>query len=316
MIDLCFSQSVQGALRIAQHSDRIIGRGTAMGVVYSSGDRPPTQEEQAAYLEKARAEQEWRASRTVPLGGNFHDVLALPLGLDRGDIAAPIREKCPRQELLRKWLTTDIWGSPEEAEEQAREHWAKCLHDLEELQRRAATEPVRIWVDNTPDSRCGLLFAASILAKIDTAEVFMMPLPEFAEGYGGTVIQYSGWGDVHPEELGLYLNSAVPLPQNALRALASQWRQLREENAPVRAYINGYVMSVEEDFYDHLIRRELPEEGTIKVAQLIGNVLGRRRPGIGDGILADRIRWMLSTGELRMVEESSEMFYQSVIEKA
>lgn len=315
MIDLCFSQSVKGSLRIAQHRNRIGGGKSVIGVIYADGDTPPTEEEQAAYLEKARAEQAWRQSRAVPLDGSFEDVLALPLGLDRGDIAAPIEEDCPRQALIRKWIITDTLGTPEEAENHARQHWEGCLRDLEALNRRAAAEPVRIWVDNTPGCRCGLLFAASILTKIKSAEVTMIPIPEWAERYDGTIIQYTGWGEVHPEEFGLYLDRAVPLSQSVLRLLAHEWRQLQEENAPLRAYVNGRVMSVGEDFYDHLIRREIPAADSIKVAEVIGNVLGRQKPGIGDGILADRIRWMLSTGELRMVEENDEMFYRSIIER-
>lgn len=45
---------------------------------------------------------------------------------------------------------------------------------------------------------------------------------------------------------------------------------------------------------------------------MIGEVLGRECPGIGDLWLAERIRWMLETGELRMVREDPERFYVTV----
>ena len=79
--------------------------------------------------------------------------------------------------------------------------------------------------------------------------------------------------------------------------------------------VNGRVRSVEETFYDDLIRRHLPA-GETRIAAVIGEVLGRECPGIGDLWLAERIRWMLETGELRMVREDPERFYGSVIEKA
>ncbi len=44
-----------------------------------------------------------------------------------------------------------------------------------------------------------------------------------------------------------------------------------------------------------MIRRHLPE-GQTKIANIIGEVLGREKPGIGDVWLAERIRQMLSTG--------------------
>ena len=70
-----------------------------------------------------------------------------------------------------------------------------------------------------------------------------------------------------------------------------------------------------EDFYDVLIRKHIPE-GQTKIALIIGDVLGWEKPGIGDIWLVERIRWMLSAGELRMVREDKEMFYSSVVERA
>lgn len=99
-----------------------------------------------------------------------------------------------------------------------------------------------------------------------------------------------------------------------LGAMAHRWEVLRQENAPLRAVVNGRVRSVGEDFYDEMIRRHLPE-GQTKIANIIGEVLGREKPGIGDVWLAERIRQMLSTGELRMLQEDRERFYRSVVER-
>ena len=52
------------------------------------------------------------------------------------------------------------------------------------------------------------------------------------------------------------------------------------------------------------------------IALIIGDVLGWEKPGIGDIWLVERIRWMLSAGELRMVREDRERFYRSVVERA
>ena len=106
----------------------------------------------------------------------------------------------------------------------------------------------------------------------------------------------------------------APLPPVMLGAMAHRWEVLRQENAPLRAVVNGRVRSVGEDFYDEMIRRHLPE-GQTKIANIIGEVLGREKPGIGDVWLAERIRQMLSTGELRMLREDRERFYRSVVER-
>lgn len=143
----------------------------------------------------------------------------------------------------------------------------------------------------------------------------MLPLPQWRRRSNHTVVRYQGWGEVHPEEFGRFLHLEQPLPPVVLNMMASRWRELKAENAPLRAVVNGEVRGVEETFYDGLIRRHLPE-GEKKIGVLLGDILGRERPGIGDAWLADRVRAMLASGEYEMVREDRKRFYGSVIRRA
>ena len=60
-----------------------------------------------------------------------------------------------------------------------------------------------------------------------------------------------------------------------------------------KAYLAGH-----EDFYDPFIRAHIPD-GTFRVAQLIGEVIGRHQLGIGDWWIAKRIQAMENPGEGR-----------------
>ena len=249
----------------------------------------------------------------VPLGGDPRDVLTLSLGLDMGDIRDPLGES--RRELLRQWYGSDGTGHRDQALRAAKEYWRQSLDAAERLKKCGPGDTVRIWADPTPYSACGLLHAASLL-KDTKAAVHVVFLPLWREtGDGKTLVSYLGWGVVEPELFGHFLSREEPLPPLILRAMASRWRELQQENASLRAVVNGQVRSVREDFYDEMIRRHIPE-GQTKIANIIGDVLGREKPGIGDIWLAERIRWMLSTGELRMVREDPERFYRSVVERA
>ena len=86
-----------------------------------------------------------------------------------------------------------------------------------------------------------------------------------------------------------------------LRMLSDRWHHLQEENAPLRAVVNGRVRSVDADFYDDCLRRALPM-GRKKVARLIGEILGREQPAWRH-LLANRLRVLLERGEFRMVQE-------------
>lgn len=301
MLELCFSQSARGGLRCAQHCGG--GGRKVFGVIVGRDDgRPVTRKEIRQAQKQAQQKREALDREAIPLGGTPSDVLELSLGLDMEDIREPLGEA--RRELLRRWYD----GNDEDADRD----WQETLESADRLRACGPGDAVRIWADHTPSSACGLLHAASILEKTGAA-VSVVPLPRWREE-GKAVVSYQGWGEVEPELFGHFLSREEPVPPLILGVMASRWRELQQENAPLRAVVNGRVRSVEEDFYDGLIRKHIPA-GQTKIANIIGNVLGQEWPGIGDVWLAERIRWMLSTGELRMVREDTERFYSSVVEK-
>ena len=303
MLELCFDMSTCGALRQAQHCGGP-GRGIAFTTAFGSDDgRAPSKKEVRQIQRDYRRRQKALAREAIPLGGTAADVLGLSLGLDMGDIREPLGEG--RRDLLQRWYPSD--------HETADLYWRENMESADRLRALGPDDAVRIWVDHTPGSACGLLHAASLLEKTGAA-VSVVSLPHWREE-GKAVVSYLGWGEVEAELFGHFLSREEPVPPLILGVMASRWRELQQENAPLRAVVNGYVRSVGADFYDGLIRRHIPE-GQTKIAPIIGNVIGFERPGIGDAYLAERIRWMLSTGELRMVQEDQEMFYSSVVEKA
>ena len=312
MLELCFDRSVRGALRVAQHCGT--GRGIAFTtIIGSDGGDPPAKKKLRQARQEFRRRQEILEREAVPLGGSPEDVLALALGLDMGDIREPLGEE--RREQLRQWYGGDGTGRCDEALRAADEHWRDSLEAAERLSACAAGDIVRIWADPTPHSACGLLHAAALLEHT-AASVHVVFLPPWRERPDGvTEIYDNGWGEVAPELFGRFCSLERPVPRTALTAMAIKWRELQQENAPLRAVVNGRVCGVGEDFYDGLIRRHLPE-GQAKIGQIIGEVLGRERPGIGDAWLEERIRRMLGRGELRMVLEDRERFYGSVVERA
>ena len=302
MLELCFSQSARGGLRCAQHCGG--GGRKVFGVIVGRDDgRPATRKEIRQAQKQAQQKREALDREAIPLGGTAADVLGLSLGLEMGDIREPLGKA--RRELLRRWYD----GNDEAADQD----WQETLESADRLRTCGPGDAVRIWVDHTPSSACGLLHAASLL-KDTKAAVHVVVLPFWRERPDGVVETYLGWGEMEPERFGHFLSREEPVPPLALGAMAHRWEVLQKENAPLRAVVNGQIRSVGEDFYDGLIRRHIPE-GQTKIANIIGNVLGQERPGIGDVWLAERIRWMLSTGELRMVREDPERFYRSVVER-
>lgn len=235
------------------------------------------------------------------------EAFAFNLGLSVGDISedrpGPVREGVLR-ELERSMITL-----PGVAEH-IREWVSSSSASLEALlRRRAAGEPVRIWFSEQPDELCGLCWLAGRLSGQEAGggPVSVVKLPRWVERTDGVVVEHLGWGGVSPREWKRILPLEQPLCPIPLRAAANRWRELQEENAPLRAVVNGRLSSVAEDFYDSFLRRELarmPEE--FREAALIGEVLGRCRLGIGDGLLAGRIEAMIAAGELEALTAAAE----------
>lgn len=117
-------------------------------------------------------------------------------------------------------------------------------------------------------------------------------LPQWRLLEGGVVQRCHSWGELPPGD----------------------WAQRRQENAPLRAVLSGRLVSVSAEFYDPLIRAQIPD-GPFRVANLIGDVLGRYQLGIGDWWIAERIQAMEAKGELCAVAEANE-FYRRQLRRA
>ena len=316
MVDVCFGSSAKGALKRARH----VGKGKdGPSAIAFIGEEPISRREKKEAIRRIRAEQEARQRYAVPLEGSTGDVVSVSFGLSMGEIASPLTmDGGPRERLIRRWITAAPWGESEaeELEESARAFWESCKADWNALAARArGGEPVRIWVDPSPDALCGLLAVAQLLVSLEVplAPVTAVSLPGFFCREDGKLIAHTQWGDVPPEEFGRFLPRAEVLPPLLLSRLAGRWRSLQEENAPLRAVVGGRIVSVGETFYDGMIRRSFPGK-RFRVGELIGQVLTRYPVGIGDWLVAQRIRVLLDRGELRWAEGEPQAFYGGTVE--
>ena len=119
-----------------------------------------------------------------------------------------------------------------------------------------------------------------------STKVSIVKLPDW-EIKGQTLTVHTGWGEVDLDEWHRYANLQKEVSPVFVSAAASKWRQLQEENAVLRAVINGRLFSVPEDFYDYFIRSEIENQNDeFQEGQLIGRILGKYQLGISDGWLA------------------------------
>lgn len=188
------------------------------------------------------------------------------------------------------------------------ETYGKELQRMEQFAKQG--ESFRIWYSNKPYSLCGLCHAVSVLRKYECA-ISVVRLPDFVREEENTTVRYSSWGEVDAGQFYRFLPLEKELSEHEQKVFASRWDELKEEDAPLRVLINGCLVGVKEDFYDFLIRRELPE-GEIIQARLIGNLLLKYPLGISDSWYMNRINHMIETGEIEVVKEADEIFRRSI----
>ena len=307
MMDVVFSRSACGSLKMAQH----YGQGEYTGAVSvivaaREGEErtAPAPEVQAArQAAEQRARREWEEAR--PLGGEPANVFSLEGGWSMGDIA---ESQFPqgRRRLLERLFAASFGGSEAEREQIISESLNELQANLQTVLTRSANgEELRIWYSAGPDDACGLCW---LLAKLNElahhGPVQLIKLPVWEYGEGETMMAYTGWGEIGPGEWGRYLPLAQTAKPALLQACARRWKELQRENAPLRVCLNGGLQSVPENFYDSFLLRELerlPEE--FLEASLVGNVLGRYQLGVGDGWLALRIEAFCRQGLLEVVQD-------------
>lgn len=301
MVEVVFSDSTKGSMKIAKNYKKGNMLGGAIGYIGT----PPSKKELKKLEERLRFEGE-------ALDGSSDEVIGVSFYLDIGDISKGVDSE------ERKKLIFEMFKSPFEDDEgkeiSLANHWEENLAGLQKLKDSAQNgEHVRIWYSDAPYSICGFYFINSVLKEYK-CKVTAIKLPKYQTQKNGTVISYSSWGEVNPGKFYQFLPLETRILKLEQKFIASKWTELKKQNTPIRAVINGKLTSVNEDFYDYFIRLNIPE-GEFFMARLIGEVLGRYQLGVGDWWFAQRIRNMIVKGELEVVSDN-EFDYSKILKKS
>lgn len=301
MIEVTFTESAGGSLKQAFSFGKGSWYTPAIAVIGSNEDGTPFTDEQIQE-ETRRVEEEYRNKweNAVQMEGNPKDVFCLSLGLSLGDISGDVFGT-ERTEFLQRMIC--IPG--EEFSHVAEEQISQCRHDRDAILRRAADgEPVRIWYSNYPDEMCGLFHLLSILPL--NSEIYSVKLPVYKDfPEEKSVHSHTGWGEVLPEHVHRFLSLEEKISENAHRMYRTHWHRLVLENAPVRAILNGKLVSAGEELYDFSILLELEKrEEIFHEAHFIGDILGKYQLGISDWFIHARIEVLISKGILSPLSEA------------
>lgn len=282
MLEVVFSDSAKGGMKAAKNyrKESMLG-----GACAYFGEKPSQKELEKLYEGQA-------------IGGSSQDVVCIGFNLDIGDITCELDGKERKKEFVR------VFGSINFEENDLNQFFRFQREDLEKLIATAKKgKPMRVWKSNTPFSVCAFAFLCDVLRDID-CKISVISLPEYLEAPDGTLIVYTDWAEVSPGKFYQFISLARELPAVEKRLQSDLWKVLKAENAPLRAVINGKLISVPEDFYDHIIIKSI-FDGEVVMGRLIGNILGQYPLGVGDGWYALRINKMIDDNLLTVIENKN-----------
>ena len=304
MIEIVFSESACGSLKIAQTYGKGKYRGSAVSIFmrHEDGSVPSSDEMKKAQLQ-AQEQERIAWENAIPLGGKSCDVYCFDMALSVGDISdngIGEQRKNVLKKMLSVWFAEDLDYRVEEKMQTIRTTLSAVI------KRYVAGEEVRIWYSYNPDELCGMYWLMKQLRPLNCqTTIYLVQLPAWEYGKENTMTSKIAWGEVSPGEWGNYITLQERAEPAFLSACAMKWSQLQNENAPLRAMLNGKLQSVSEDIYDSFIFREIAEQPEqFKMALVIGNVLGKYQLGISDVWISSRIDKMIENGILDIIKDA------------
>lgn len=285
MIELAFGESAAGALKIAKSTKQ--GDPVNGAVAVFGG----TRRERRETLREAKKPRTWSG---VTMEGSSKDVVALNLALDISDISDLDTDMKARKRFLDTCfsdypgVSNEIWETNQQA-------------IMRILEAKTTLEPIRMWIGiSNPAELCGFHFICHLMCAAQTP-LSVVRIPNEIEKEN-SVISCRGTGDIDAELLGAYTDYDEPVSELQRNMYARLWCNLVQENSPLRAVVNGTLISVPDYFYDFALRANMSNK-ECTIAQLIGTALGKIA-GVGDQWLYLRIKYMLNEGELIMVKSA------------
>ncbi len=294
MLEIVFSESAKNTMRMAKNYDNktVIGG-----------------HDFYAYKNQKILTSTLKTSRNNISSRKSNDVICIGFSLDIGDISGEIDSR-GRREVFRKVL-----GCTGIDEQEIERFFRLQRKDLVKL-ISAATQgiPIRVWESHAPFSVCGFAFVCNVLRNIECT-ISVISFPEQIINTENTNVSYRDWNEVPPEQLYDFLSYEHILTTVEKRVQSDLWRNLKIENSPLRAVINDSLISVPEDFYDHLILRNLPDN-EFMMETLIGELLHNYQIGISDGWYALRIEKMIQKQQIKVITKSNPRYrYRQILKK-
>ena len=247
----------------------------------------------------------------IEVYGLNENIFCLCLNLDLGDISELQFGEKRENDFVTMFGNKDIstkrkWFNRE----------LKKIEKIKQLVKKGHT--IRVWYTENSNEFCGFCWLLSVLDLwgVENNKILYVKLPNSILFDNGQYEIFGSSGMFEPDLLPRLAMNQRYLTDSYKKYHINQWQKSQEENAEMRIFINGQILSVSVDFYDSIIKSEIAKlDETFKEARAVGNCLAKL--WVYDSFVAWRIDKMIETGLFEICEESPEdkTYYSRVLRK-
>lgn len=184
-----------------------------------------------------------------------------------------------------------------DANDNARKIFVEKLAELKEL---AKTEEIKIYYDDLAESTCGMHAIINLLCNAD-AKIYTIKLLK----------KNAVWQDIADEDIDMTNAFERKLTIEEMIAISMDWAVCVDENADLRAVVNGKVISVNENFYDEFIIKNIKPGECISMYILMARTIAYC-PNRNSKFILERINKLVQKNVFTITDRN-ENFYKSMI---
>lgn len=238
-------------------------------------------------------------ARSMQKRGSADQVVELSFDLDVGDISGELCGEARKAQCLKKYSAAR-WRDCDTIEQQ-KEKWNSLLEQVEQFKTYAAKgEAMRIWYSTAPYSMCGFYQVCLMLTEYD-CPVSVVKMPEYVVRSDQNMVIYQSWGEVVHTDMLDFAKDEKPLGKMEVGYYADLWKELVKENAPLRAVVNGRLISVPADFYDFMVEGGIRER-PFRAVELVSYAF-RYQMGVSDDLFLESVQRLIDDGRLVVVDD-------------
>lgn len=234
------------------------------------------------------------------LPGKIEEVICLDFMLDIGDIRKSIDSQY-RKDLICSMYFQGQYGDI--GHEEVGDIYVQELLRLKKYLDNGKN--IRIWYSHAPYSICGFYHLCKLLEKYNHT-IHVIKLPDYRIEKKG-IVRFQNWGEMIAKEFVNHLMFEKELTKQEIQLYSYLWNELVEDNSPMRALVNGQVIGVQEDFYDHLMWKHLSQTPIVQ-ARFIGTLLNNYQISVPDWWYAKRIDDYIEKGKIKIVKNSKDKY--------